>query len=156
MAKPIESQDAVELVRKAGILLESARGPIPNFLELLLNEPVKGNWWAHPKGKFLYKMTRAVRDDPNILVCRLISGKITYVHRRLWPALIRLSHKLPPDRLAWLREEHTASGAHKTITTAFPDWVPGDVRKQASALDEERASATLGPAFSHMGVKAGR
>ena len=156
MAKSTESQNAVDLVRKAGILLESARGPIPNFLELLLKEPVKGNWWAHPKGKFLFNMTRTVRDDPDILVCRLIGGKITYVHRRLWPALVRVSHALPRERLAWLREEHSASGAHKTTTTPFPDWVPSDVRKRAAALDQEKASARLGPAFSHMGVKPKR
>src|SRR5450432_1370895 len=106
--KSDDSSEAVELVRKAGLLLESAHGPIPNFLELVLGEPIKGNWWSHPKGKYLFKMTRIIRDQPSILVCRLVAGKITYVHRRLWPVLVRVSHTLPKGRLDWIREEHSA------------------------------------------------
>jgi len=148
MDKAVDAIAAVDLVREAGILLESGRGPIPNFLELLLKQPIKGNWWSHPKGKFLYGMTRAVRDDPDVLVCRLVLGKITYVHRRLWPALVRLAHELPLDQLAWIREEHGASGAHKIVTTPFPQWVTQDIKKEAAALDEKAARVQLGPAVS--------
>ena len=153
MVKAVDANDAVDLVRRAGILLESARGPIPNLLELLLKEPIKGNWWSHPKGKFLYSMTRKVRDNPDVLVCRLILGKITYVHRRLWPALVRISRTLPPSRLAWIREDHGASGAHIVVTTPFPQWVTKDIKNQAAVLDEKTALTELGPAISSVGAK---
>lgn len=42
----------------------------------------------------------------------LVEGKITYVHRRLWPALIRLAAESGRDRLTAIREVHTASGKH--------------------------------------------
>ena len=156
LAKPTKTHNAEDIIRAAGILLESAHGPVSTFLELVLNEPIKGNWWSHPKGGYLYQMTRSARDNPNVLVCRLVLGKVTYVHKRLWPALVRASHKLPKDRLARIREEHTPSGAHKTIATPFPEWVPASVTKQAAALDETKAIAKLGPALALEGAKPRR
>jgi hypothetical protein len=48
-------------------------------------------------------VTRAVRDSDDVLVCRLIKGKITFVHRRLWPALVRAAGRLPSVRLRCVR-----------------------------------------------------
>jgi len=31
-----------------GMLLASARGPIPNIAEMIAGEPIKGSWWGHP------------------------------------------------------------------------------------------------------------
>ena len=47
-----------------------------------------------------------------MLVCRLVGGKVTYVHRRLWPALVRVSGRFPRKNLAKVHEKHTASGKH--------------------------------------------
>lgn len=135
--------DALALVREAGILLESARGPVPNLAELLVGKPIKGNWWAHPKGRLIFRMTREVRDHPDVLVCRLIGGKVTFVHKRLWPALARLGRTIPKDRLARIREEHTETGAHRVVTTPFPDWLPAAVRKRADAMDLAKARAAF-------------
>src|ERR1700756_1855901 len=71
-----------------------------------------GGWWGHARGKEIFWLTRAVRDSPDVLVCRLVTGKVTYVHRRLWPALVRLARAFAQSDLAALREVHTASGAH--------------------------------------------
>ena len=51
-------------------------------------------------------------NDPKVL--GLVKEKITLVHRRLWPALVRLANRFPPDRIAKVRQEHTASGRHVT------------------------------------------
>ena len=77
-------------------------------------------------------------------MCRLLDGKVTYIHRRLWPALVRLAEKLGKDRLAAIHEEHTASGKHQIKETLFPDWVPPDVREAAENLSEEEAASRLG------------
>ena len=143
MAKPTNDGDAIALVRAAGVLLESARGPIPNLVELVVGESIKGTWWGHPKGKLIFRATRTVRDDPNVLVCRLIAGKVTFVHRKLWPALVRLAPTITPDWLARIKEEHTASGAHRKTTTAFPDWVPLADRKRGAAMNEADARAAF-------------
>ena len=89
-------------------------------------------------------LTRAVRDSPDVLVCRLLEGKITYVHRRLWPALIRLADELGRDRLAAIHEVHTASGKHVLKVRAFPRWVTPAAMRAAKHLSVPEARAALG------------
>jgi hypothetical protein len=91
-------------------------------------------------------VTRAIRDSDDVLVCRLIKGKITFVHRRLWPALVRGAGRFPSDHLSWVREVHTKSGRHVTKEVPFPDWVPSSVRVAARRLSEESALAEFGRA----------
>ena len=83
-------------------------------------------------------------ESEDVLVCRLVEGKITLVHRRLWPALVRVAARFPPDRISKVRQEHTASGRHVNKEVPFPEWVPAKVRKQASSISEEEAIAALG------------
>jgi hypothetical protein len=85
-----------------------------------------------------------VGDSPDVLCFRLVEGKVTFVHRRLWPALVRLAPKLGKDRLSAIKQEHTDSGAHRNIVTPFPKWVPPEVKKAAQKLSEHEAQEQLG------------
>jgi hypothetical protein len=62
--------------------------------------------------KKIFRATRLVRDNDRVLVCRLVRVKVTYVHRRLWPVLIRLARYFEKEDLAAIREAHSPSGAH--------------------------------------------
>lgn len=135
---------ALQFVRRHGIVLESARGPAPSFAEAVAGERLRGSWWGHPKSHEIFWLTRAVRDSPDVLVCRLVDAKITYVHRRLWPALVRLALELGRDRLAAIREIHTASGKHVVRVSKFPVWVPPAVARAANSLSAAAARAMLG------------
>lgn len=137
------SKEALNLVKKSGLMLESGRGPIPNLAETIAGEPIRGSWWAHPKGRVIFRCSRAIRESKDVLVCRLVGGKVTYAHRRLWPALVRLARELGARRLAAIREVHTASGKHKIEVVAFPKWVPPEVSRAALRLTEEQAAGTL-------------
>ena len=139
------SDKAIELVKRHGVLLESARGIVPNLAEIVVGAPIQGSWWGHPLANEIFVLTRAVRNCDDVLVCRLVDGKITYVHRRLWPALVRLADQLDADRLAAVCEVHTSRGSHKSEVTAFPTWVPEDVKQAASRLSTADAVAALGP-----------
>jgi hypothetical protein len=130
-------------VRQHGALLESARGPIPNLAELVAGEPIVGSWWAHPASHAIFAAINDAAGSPEVVRLRLVRNKITLVHRRLWPALVRLAERYPPTVLAARREEHTSSGAHRAVDTAFPTWVPADVVAAAAALTEEEAVALL-------------
>jgi hypothetical protein len=79
-----------------------------------------------------------------VLVCRLVDGKITYVHRRVWPALVRLARELRRDRLAEIREVHTPLGKHVVKVRSFPDWVPAPVQRAAARLTDDEARVDLG------------
>src|SRR2546427_9897386 len=87
-------------VRRNGIVLEGGRGPVPNLAEAVAGGPIRGNRGGHAKGKQIFWLTRAVRDAPDVLVCRLVGGKVTYVHRRPRPAILRLAKALRPPHLA--------------------------------------------------------
>jgi hypothetical protein len=107
-------------------------------------EVIAGNWWSHPQAHTIYNVLTEVQASEDVLVCRLLGGKITLVHRRLWPALVRAADTFAPQRIARVREEHTASGRHVVHETPFPQWVPVDVLQQAQALSEEQALRALG------------
>jgi hypothetical protein len=135
---------ARRFVKKHGIVLESGRGPVPNLAEAIAGGPIRGNWWGHPKGHEIFGLTRALRDWRDVVVCRAVGGKVTYVHRRLWPALVRLSVRLGRDRLASLHEVHTAKGRHEVEVLPFPRWVPVATRRAASRLTEADAVQLVG------------
>lgn len=138
-------KQALAFVKENGIVLESARGVGPSLAEAIVGKSVRGNWWAHPKGDIIFHCSRAVRASPDVVTCRLVGGKVTYVHRSRWPALVRLADRFEPKRLAAIREIHTAAGKHKVEVTAFPAWVPSEVRRAASKLSAEQAAALLPP-----------
>jgi hypothetical protein len=134
-------KQALAFVKANGVVLESGRGPVPNLAESVAGQPIRGSWWGHPKGKEIFRCSRAVRESADVLVCRLVGGKISYVHRRLWPALARLAGRFNADRLAAIEEVHTPAGKHKNHTTPFVDWIPADVRRAAEELTEEKAAS---------------
>lgn len=137
-------RQAVAFVRKHGVVLEAAAGPVPSLAVAIVGGSIRGNWWAHPRSHEIFEVTRAVRDAKDVLVCRLVDGKITYVHRRLWPPLVRAAKRFAQKRLAQVREVHTTSGRHVTKELAFPKWVPAEVSAEASRLSEEEAVQELG------------
>jgi hypothetical protein len=133
-------KQAIAFVKTKGIVLESGRGPVPSLAEAIAGAPIRGSWWAHPKGHVIFLCSRAIRNSRDVLVCRLVGGKVTYVHRRLWPALARLAKEFSAGRLAAIQEVHTPSGKHKVVTTAFPKWVPEIVMRAARHLTREEAA----------------
>jgi len=136
--------DPVGFVARHGVVLASGKGPVPNLAEAVTGEPIRGSWWSHPKGKEIFAALGTVADSPDVLCFRLVEGKITFVHRRLWPALVRLAEDLGRRRLTVVRQEHTATGAHRNVLTPFPDWVPREISSAALRLSASDARAQLG------------
>lgn len=132
-------------MRREGLVLQAARGRVPSLAEFVAGERIQGSWWGHPKGREIFRAAGHVIESGEVLVCRLVDGKITYVHRRLWPALVRLAARLPHDGLAQVAEEHTPSGQHRRHVTPFPNWVPPEVAAAAARLSEEEAQRQLAP-----------
>jgi hypothetical protein len=137
--------DPLAFVAKHGVVLASARGPVPSVAETIAGEPIRGSWWAHPRGQEIFRALSAIDDSPDVLCFKLVGAKVTFVHRRLWPALVRLADEIGRERLARVQQEHTDSGAHRNVVTPFPDWVPRDVKAAAARLDAAAARAQLGP-----------
>jgi hypothetical protein len=145
------SREALAFVKASGIVLESARRPVPNLADLIAGEPIRGSWWGHRKAAQIFRCSRAIRNSKDVLVCRLVGGKVTYVHRRLWPALVKVHDQFEARNLSAIREVHTPQGKHKIVAVAFPRWVPGETKREAARLTSERARELLG--VVHTGEK---
>lgn len=149
------AEEAVAFVKRHGVVLQAARGPVPSLAEAIAGGPIRGSWWGHPKGRDIYRAAEAIGDSADILVCKLVDGKVTYVHRRLWPALVKLAGRFRKGQLAKVWNEHTPSGAHRSRRVAFPEWVPGNVMREAEALSVSGAEALLSQLLP-WGVKRGK
>jgi hypothetical protein len=119
--------NARAFVEKHGIVLASARhATVPSFAAAVAGEPIRGSWWAHPKSHDIFRALSALDEDGDVVFTRLVDGKLTIVHRRLWPALAALvrAGKLDPARLTKIDQEHTASGKHVKHETPLDEWLP--------------------------------
>jgi hypothetical protein len=139
------ADEAMSFVEQYGVVLASAKGPVPRLTEAIVDEPIRGSWWAHPKSHHIFAILEAVTDSEDVLVCRLVNGKVTLVHRRLWPALARVAKRFRSDQISQVHDEHTVSGRHVTREVPFPKWVPPGVVERAQAMSEKEALDALGP-----------
>jgi hypothetical protein len=133
-------------VERHGVVLASAKGPVPSVAEAVAGQPIIGSWWAHPKGKAIFVALSEIDDSEDVRCFKLVDGKVTFVHRRVWPALARLASDgvIAPSRVASIQQEHLPTGQHRNVVTPFPAWVPEDVARAATALTVEAARAQLG------------
>jgi hypothetical protein len=70
---------------------------LPSVVGLILGEPLRGSWWGHPRAHEIFALLSELADHPDVLFTKLLSGKDTLVHRRLWPELMTVGSA----RAAW-------------------------------------------------------
>ena len=63
-AMGLRADEVKALLAERGVLLESARGPIPNVAELIAGGPISGSWWARPASHAIFAAINAVADSP--------------------------------------------------------------------------------------------
>jgi hypothetical protein len=156
MSRCETARQALAFVRRHGVVLASAKGSAPCLTEAITGAPIRGSWWAHAESHRIFALLEAVAASEDVLVCRLVEGKVTYVHRRLWPALVRVAERFAPAQVAQVREEHTATGRHVTRAMPFPLWVPANVATAAKTIGEPTAEAVFGAWMLQSTPVAGR
>ena len=72
-----------EKLQEAGFLLESDPR-LPSVCTLVTGEPLRSSWWSHPLAHAIFALNSQLQDHPDIIITKLISGKVTFVHRNLW------------------------------------------------------------------------
>jgi antitoxin (DNA-binding transcriptional repressor) of toxin-antitoxin stability system len=75
------------------LLLHDAK--FPSATACIAGAIVRGSWWGHPQGKLIYETLTRMTDD--VAWAKLVLGKETLVHRRLWSALVATAEA----RQAW-------------------------------------------------------
>jgi hypothetical protein len=76
--------DALERLRRDAVL------PLGELVRAVVGGQVRGSWWGHPKGKLIYELASALEESREVLVAKLVDGKLTFLHESLWPALARV------------------------------------------------------------------
>lgn len=64
---------------------------LPSVVGIITGERLTTSWWSHPKAHEIFRCLERLADDSDVLVCRLIGGKVTYIDRRLWPAFFAVA-----------------------------------------------------------------
>jgi hypothetical protein len=158
-------------VRKAlerdGLLLLQDK-VLRSVAAIIAGETISGSWWSHPKSQVIFNCLESLEDGGDVVVTRLVGGKVTYVHRTLWPPLLTVATssgkwqtnglkernaKTLQERLLMHGEEvHTASGKHETVLQPWSDWGAKHGVARMSAIDAAREH--LEAAVMQIGGKA--
>jgi hypothetical protein len=112
-------------------------------VEYIAGEPIHGSWWGHPASAAIFRVLNEVVESPDARMLRLVQGKVTLVHRQIWPALVRLAKQFPREALDVVTQEHTPTGKHRTVRLPFPRWVPKEIRGEGRRITEGAAWALL-------------
>jgi len=88
-------RSALTQLRKHGLLLLSD-SKLVSVTTLVVGKPIRGSWWGHPKAHDIFRVVCRIADHSDVAVTKLISGKVTFVHRKLWPALLAIGMSREP------------------------------------------------------------
>jgi hypothetical protein len=81
------------LLERHGVLF--AHDPVlPSVTSVVAGAPVAGSWWGHPAGEAIFEVLSALEDE--VAWPKLVDGKVTLVHERLWPALAAIGAAREP------------------------------------------------------------
>jgi hypothetical protein len=129
-------------ILKYGILLESDP-KLPSVCTIITGEPLRGSWWSHPLAQVIFQVNERLEDHPDVLITKLISGKVTLVHRDLWSEILAIGTAQEPWQMEGLSVSAQAllNAVQETgaLQTDKIDWLksegsakakPGDVARE--------------------------
>jgi hypothetical protein len=91
MATVRDLASALALAREQRVVpFTDVDGLLVSFVGAVTGEPVRGSWWGHRLGRLIFNLGGELEGSGEVLAAKLVAGKITFVHRSLWPALLRV------------------------------------------------------------------
>lgn len=84
-----------QALRTTGMLVMQDKH-LPNVVGIITGERLTTSWWNHAKAHEIYGCLGRLEDDRDVLVSRLIGGKVTYLERRVWPAFLAVAMSNEP------------------------------------------------------------
>lgn len=132
----------------SGLLLQHDT-VLPCLTSLVANAPVSGSWWSHPHANQIYTLLNILAEHPDVLVVKLVRGKATLLHRRLWPALLGVTCAREDWQFAKLSE--SAQALYEAVeqqgvlraTGAVPKELERRLLVQSSQVHTERGHHEL-------------
>ena len=84
------TSDLLARLSRDGLLLQQDKR-LPSVVGLIVGGPLATSWWSHDKAHRIFRCLGQLIDHADVLPTRLLGGKVTYLHRRLWPALLSVA-----------------------------------------------------------------
>lgn len=122
-------------LRKYGLLLLNDPS-LPSVCSLVTGERVRGSWWTHPRAQAIFNIHNALEDHIDVLIMKLVSGKVTYIHRKLWSQVIVIGSAREPWQMKGL-----AAGAKKLLMAV--DRAPVEPGRKVSTAASELEARML-------------
>jgi hypothetical protein len=94
----------LQLLERRGLLLLQDKA-FPSVASLVTGEALSGSWWSHERAHDIFQAVGELAVHPDVLACKLIGGKVTFVHRRLWPAVLAVACSSEPWQTKGLSAE---------------------------------------------------
>ena len=88
-------------LREHGLLLQQDKR-LPDVATAVAGEPIRGSWWAHSRAHTIFACLGALEQHPDTLITKLVAGKVTFIHRHLWPAVLAVGSAREPWQFAAL------------------------------------------------------
>lgn len=112
------------LERHGLIMLHDAE--LPSVTTLVVGEPIRGSWWAHPEGSVVFHALEVIGSE--IVTAKLVAKKVTLIAPSLWPSLVAIGASREPWQTAGL------SATAKTVLGRI------DTGKRLRSIDLEPAA----------------
>jgi hypothetical protein len=100
-------EELLDRLQEFDLLLDADPKP-PSVTGFVAGDNLRGSWWTHPQSHEMYNLACHLRAHPDVLMVKLISGKVTLVHRPLWPAVFTVATAREPWQLEGLSKEAKA------------------------------------------------
>jgi len=137
-----DSKAALKTLKRLGLMLETD-ACLPSVASLIAGEPVSGSWWSHASAQKIFSTLGQLADHRDVMFTKLISGKVTLVHRKLWPEIIAIGTARAPWQMKGLSksarqllEMIDEQGSLRTDQLAWPK--SGTVKPGEAARELER------------------
>ena len=115
-----------------GLLLMS------ELVYLITNERIRGSWWSHELAQTIFNVSEMLEDHHDVLIMKLISAKVTFVHRELWNHIYSIGvaredwqvKKLSPKARRYLKIIDAAGSLQTAKGRNWPGPIPADVANE--------------------------
>jgi hypothetical protein len=84
------AQRVLETLAERGLLLQQDK-KLPNVVTLLTGQSLRSSWWSHPRAHLIFATLTDLARHPDVLFTKLLYGKVTLLHRRLWPSFLAVA-----------------------------------------------------------------
>jgi hypothetical protein len=149
-------------LKRIGLLLQQDK-KLPSVVGIITGESLSTSWWGHRRGNEIFQCIESLENEA--IAANLISGKVTFIHKRLWPALVTIGNarerwqttglaakpgvKESRERLlAHAEQVHTEKGRHEI---RFQPWAEFASGRGVVTIDLDRARAEIESAAEALG-----